>query len=67
MAHRLLRAEEPIILEGERIVATRTITRIPSVFTEAEWAEIKAAHTLHEHDGSGDDSKPGAYEERGRS
>ena len=48
MLEALLRAEEPIILEGERIVATRTITRIPSVFTEAEWAEIKAAHTLHE-------------------
>ncbi|MBQ9548466.1 MAG: pyruvate formate-lyase [Bacteroidales bacterium] len=48
MLEALLAAEQPVILEGERIVATRTISRIPSVFTDAEWAEIKAAHTLHE-------------------
>ncbi|MBO4476389.1 MAG: pyruvate formate-lyase [Bacteroidales bacterium] len=48
MLKALLEAEEPIILEGETIVATRTITRIPSVFTEEEWAEIKKHHTLHE-------------------
>lgn len=48
MLKALLNAETPIILEGEKIVATRTISRIPSVFTEAEWAEIRAHHTLHE-------------------
>jgi len=44
----LLDAEVPVILEGERIVATRTISEIPSIFTEAEWDEIKSKHTLHE-------------------
>lgn len=44
----LLDAETPIIIEGETIVATRTITRIPSIFTDEEWAEIRAKHTLHE-------------------
>ena len=44
----LLNAETPIIIEGETIVATRTITRIPSIFTEEEWAEIRSKHTLHE-------------------
>ncbi len=48
MLKALLNAETPFILEGETIVATRTISRIPSVFTEAEWAEIRAHHTLHE-------------------
>lgn len=48
MLKALLNAEMPIILEGEKIVATRTITRIPSIFTEEEWAEIRAHHTLHE-------------------
>lgn len=48
MLRALLEAEESVILEGETIVSTRTITSIPSVFTEAEWADIKAHHTLHE-------------------
>ena len=48
MLEALLEAECPIIIEGERIVATRTITSIPSIFTDAEWAEIRSKHTLHE-------------------
>ena len=48
MLKALLDAETPIILEGEKIVATRTISRIPSVFTQEEWADIRAKHTLHE-------------------
>ena len=44
----LLEAETPIIIEGETIVATRTITSIPSIFTEQEWEEIRSKHTLHE-------------------
>ena len=48
MLKALLNAEMPLILEGEKIVATRTITRIPSIVTEEEWAEIKKHHTLHE-------------------
>ena len=48
MLKALLEAEQPIIIEGERIVATRTITRIPSIFTDAEWEDIRSKHTLHE-------------------
>ena len=48
MLKALLDAEHPIIIEGERIVATRTITRIPSIFTDAEWDAIRSKHTLHE-------------------
>ena len=48
MLKALLDAEEPVILEGETIVATRTITSIPSIFTEEEWADIRSRHTLHE-------------------
>ncbi len=48
MLKALLDAEYPIIIEGERIVATRTITRIPSIFTDAEWDDIRSKHTLHE-------------------
>ena len=45
----MMEAEQPYIFEGEQIVATRTITRVPSYFTEAEWADIKARHYLHEN------------------
>lgn len=48
MLKALLEAETPIIIEGESIVATRTISRIPSIFTEEEWDEIRSKHTLHE-------------------
>lgn len=48
MLKALLEAEAPIIIEGESIVATRTITRIPSIFTEEEWEDIRSKHTLHE-------------------
>ena len=48
MLRALLEAETPIIIEGESIVATRTITNIPSIFTEQEWEEIRSHHTLHE-------------------
>ena len=42
-------AEKPVIFDGEQIVATRTITRVPSYFTEEEWAALKAHHYLHEN------------------
>ena len=42
-------AEDPVIFEGEQIVSTRTITRVPSYFTEEEWSELKANHYLHEN------------------
>ena len=45
----MTKAEKPVIFDGELIVATRTITRVPSYFTEAEWEEIKSKHYLHEN------------------
>ena len=48
MIHALLEAEIPVILPGEKIVFTRTITAIPDIFTPAEWEDIKKTHYLHE-------------------
>jgi len=45
----MIENEEPVIFEGEQIVATRTITKVPSYFTEKEWADLKAKHYLHEN------------------
>ena len=44
----LMRAEEPVILPGEKIVFTRTVTEVPEIFTPQEWDEIKASHYIHE-------------------
>jgi len=48
MLKALLDNEQPVIFEGECIVATRTISDIPSYFTDEEWADIKSKHCLHE-------------------
>ena len=40
--------EQPVILDGQQIVFIRTVTDVPSIFKEDEWAEIKAAHFIHE-------------------
>ena len=45
---RLCEAETPVILEGEQICFLRTIKNIPDIFTEAEWADIKKKHYIHE-------------------
>lgn len=45
---RMLESEEPVILDGERIVLTRTITRTPDLFTPAEWERIAGEHYIHE-------------------
>ena len=44
----LLAKEEPVILEGEKIVFTRTITDIPDLYTPTEWETIKQNHYIHE-------------------
>lgn len=44
----LFELETPVILPGERIVVTRTISDIPDIYTEEEWDEIKAEHYIHE-------------------
>ncbi len=45
---RLCREEKAVILDGEQIVFLRTVANIPDVFTEAEWADIKSRHYIHE-------------------
>jgi Pyruvate-formate lyase len=44
----VLEAEKPIILPGEKIVFTRTVTELPGIFTEEEWNEIRKTKYLHE-------------------
>jgi len=45
---RLCRAQVPHILPDEKICFVRTTRNIPDCFTEAEWAEIKKDHFIHE-------------------
>ena len=45
---RLCRAQVPHILPGEKICFVRTTRQIPDCFTEAEWAEIRSKHFIHE-------------------
>ena len=45
---KLCEEEKAVILEGEQIVFLRTVSNLPAIFTESEWAEIKAKHYIHE-------------------
>ena len=45
----MLDAETPVIENFERIVFTRTVSNAPMIFTDGEWAEIKANHYIHEN------------------
>ena len=40
--------ETPVLLPDEKICFMRTVKQIPDCFTEAEWAEIKQKHFIHE-------------------
>lgn len=44
----VLTNESPVILPEERIVFTRTIVKIPDIFTANEWIKIKNSHYIHE-------------------
>ena len=44
----IMRRETPVILEGEKIVFTRTVKNLPRLFTEKEWDDIKKEHFIHE-------------------
>ena len=49
--HRLkymLDNETPVVFENERIALTRTIPRVPELYTEEEMAQIKCKYRLHE-------------------
>ena len=45
---RLMDAETPHILPGQKIVFLRTVNRPYDCFTEEEWQEIRSKHFLHE-------------------
>ncbi len=45
---KLAAAENPVLLENEKICFLRTIKNIPDIFTEEEWTEIKSKHYIHE-------------------
>ncbi len=45
---RVCEEEKAVILEGEQIVFLRTVSNLPDIFTEAEWAKIKENHYIHE-------------------
>jgi formate C-acetyltransferase len=40
--------EEPVILQDEKIVFTRTVQKIPDIFTPEEWCDIRSKHYIHE-------------------
>ena len=43
-----LKLETPVLLPGELLAFTRTVPALPGIFTDAEWADITAAHFIHE-------------------
>ncbi len=45
---RLMNAETPHILPGQKIVFLRTVPKPYDCFTEAEWEEIRSKHFIHE-------------------
>lgn len=45
---KLCKAETPVILPGEEICYLRTISKIPDIFNEAEWQEIRKTKYIHE-------------------
>ncbi len=45
---RMCEAEMPVILPDENIVFTRTISEVPPIFSEKEYAQITHGCTLHE-------------------
>ena len=44
----LCQAEKPQMQPFEKIVLVRTVKKQPDIFTEAEWADIRAKHYIHE-------------------
>lgn len=44
----VLKHEKPVILPGEKIVFTRTVPKIPEIFTKKEWDKILKEHYIHE-------------------
>jgi len=45
---KLMEAETPVIIEGEKICYMRTLKNIPGIFTDEEWDKISSEHYIHE-------------------
>ena len=45
---RLCREEQPVILPDEQICFLRTVSNLPDIFTQEEWASLRHQHYLHE-------------------
>ncbi len=45
---RLCAAQTPVLLPEEQIVFMRTVSNIPAIFTDEEWAEISGKYRIHE-------------------
>lgn len=48
LTRRMCESEQPVIEPDERIVFTRTLTRVPPMYTAADMAELTRGRTLHE-------------------
>ena len=48
LTRRMCETEHPVIWENERIVFTRTIPTVPSIFSDPEFATLTRDSTLHE-------------------
>ncbi len=44
-----LKLERTFLFPGELIAFTRTVPNLPMIYGEAEWAEIRSTHSIHEH------------------
>ena len=44
-----LALEMPVLLPKEMIAFTRTVPNLPMIFTDSEWAAVKADHYIHEN------------------
>ena len=44
----VLELEKPVVLPHEKIAFLRTVVKIPEIYTEAEWTDIKSRHYIHE-------------------
>lgn len=48
LTRRMCEAEQPVIGQDERIVFTRTVPAVPSIYTDEAWAALTEGRTLHE-------------------
>ena len=44
----VLELEKPVVFPEEKIAFMRTVPKIPEIFTDKEWSDIKAKHFIHE-------------------